>query len=172
MQARHHPEGFRPDLPPGYLPRSSFLLLTNLTVGTYTSLVQRGQMPTMPPPPDAPAFLFEEVGDKVHYFGLEGFDVRGRSTRGSAFIVAQMFVDQFSVSRDLATAIACGTAFMSRYPRWPEATAAADRLISVADTPSIWVAAHTEGDKRQAAIGTERILLEKRATWRASLRCR
>jgi hypothetical protein len=154
MQARHRPEGFRPDLPAGYLPRSSFLLLTNLTVGTYTSLMQRGQMPAMPPPPDAPAFVLQELGYKVHDSELD-FDARGWAPGSAlAFIVAQMFVDQHTCSRDLATAVARGTAFMSRHSRWAKVTAAADRLISGRQHANFLIAARSEGDKRQAAIGT------------------
>ena len=50
---------------------------------------------------------------------------------------------------------------MSRYPRWPEVTAAADRLISGRRHANILVAAHTEGDKRQAAIGPLAEIAEK-----------
>jgi hypothetical protein len=155
MQAKHRPEDFRPDVPPGYLPRRAFLALSDLAVGSYTSLVQRGQLPMMPPPPDAPKFLLQEALYPVPESELEWFDVRGWSPVSAlAFIIAQMFIAEHTCSRDRATAIARHTLALHR--RWPQITEAADRIIASDPTPppDVLFAAIGAAEHPQIAVGT------------------
>jgi len=157
MQARTNPDDFRPAMPPGYMPRSDFLRLCDLSVGTYTSLVQRQQLPLMPPPADAPGFLLQEASYPVPDSDLEWFDARGWSPFAAlAYLAEQAFVDEHKCSRDFATAIARRT--LAVHQRWPEIAEAVDRGEARGDQhphPNILLAAITCDDgSRLVDIGT------------------